>query len=387
MRILSVHNRYNLAGGEDTVFAAESELLRNGGHDVETFEVSNDAIIGVGGAAKAALLTAYNGNSKRAVGAAIDNFRPDVVHVHNFFPLLSPSVFDACGSRGVASVWTLHNFRMTCANGLLFRNGAPCMDCVGNAPLPAIMHACYRNSRPASAVVAGMIATHRALGTWRKKVDRFIALTEFAKRIFIEAGIPGDKIAIKANFISDPGLSDPDVPREGAIYVGRLSPEKGVATLVDAWHSVDYPLTIVGDGPERGVLEARAPDNVTFAGWQAPGEVAAAVARAQVQIIPSLWYENFPMTLVEANAAGTPVVASRHGALESIVEDGQNGALFEPGDPNDLANTVRRLFEQPEALNRMRLAARNTYKSRSAPDVNLSKLMDIYTQAIAERAK
>lgn len=369
------------------MFAAESELLRNGGHDVETFEVSNDEIVGGGGAAKAALLATYNGRSKQAVGAAIDDFRPDVVHVHNFFPLLSPSVFDACGSRGVASVWTLHNFRLTCANGLLFRQGGPCIDCVGKIPLPAIRHACYRNSRPASAAVAGMIASHRALGTWRKKVDRFIALTQFAERIFVDAGVPADKIAIKANFIPDSGLGDPTIQREGAIYVGRLSPEKGVATLVDAWHSVNHPLTIIGDGPEREILEARAPGNVTFAGWQPPGEVAAAVARAQALIVPSLWYENFPMTLVEANAAGTPVVASRLGALESLVEDGQNGALFTPGDPSDLANTVARLFEQPETLHRMGLAARKTYEGRSAPGVNLSKLIDIYAQAIAERGR
>jgi len=382
MRILVVHNRYQLAGGEDSVFDAETELLRNAGYDIATLTVSNDDIEGRWATAQAALTVAYNPGGRRKVAAAIAAHRAELVHVHNFFPLISPSMFDACRAAGVPAIWTLHNFRVTCANGLLFRNGKPCELCVGHAPWPAVFHRCYRQSVPGSAAVAAMIGYHKLAGTWQHKVDRFIALTDFARDMFIRSGLPAERIAVKANVLRDPGHPASALGRRtGAVYVGRLSIEKGVDCLLSAWRGLAVPLTVIGDGPERAVLEACAPQHVRFAGWLGRAEVDAAIAQAQALIVPSLWYENFPMTVVEATAFGTPVIASRLGSLESIVEDGVSGALFAPGDPDDLARVVRSWFAQPDRLAQLGAGARLSYERRSAPGVNLEQLVAIYRSA------
>ena len=228
MRVLAVHNHYQLPGGEDAVFAAETRALEDAGHEVERFTIDNHSIDGSVAAIKAAGSAIYNLRTRRSVAERIAAFRPDVMHVHNLFPLLSPSIFDASKEAGIASVWTLHNYRLTCANGLLFRDNLPCDSCVGNSPLPGVIHRCYRGSLGASAAAAASIGAHRLRGTWSSKVDRFIALTSFAKAKFVEAGLPAANIAIKANSVPDPGVGKPFSDRSGFIYVGRLSIEKGV---------------------------------------------------------------------------------------------------------------------------------------------------------------
>jgi glycosyltransferase involved in cell wall biosynthesis len=383
--LLVIHNRYQQAGGEDSVFANEVALLREGGVTVDTLEVSNDALVGRAAQLSAALRVVSNPEGRRLTTEAIARFRPDIVHVHNFFPRLSPALFDACAEAGVPAVWTLHNFRIGCANGLLFRDGQPCEDCIGRVPWPAIQHRCYRGSTAGSAAVASMIGWHRARGTWRHKVARFIALSDFARNLFVRAGVPDDRLAVKPNFVADPlpALQGAPPARQGAVFAGRLSREKGAATLVAAWRALpDIPLTILGDGPDFASLQAAAPPNVRFLGFQNRDAVLQAMRGAQALVVPSTWYENFPMTVVEAMALGTPVIASRIGALATIVGDGVDGLHFAPGDADDLAAVVRAAFADPALLARLGAGARATWADLMSPERNLEMLLVIYRDAM-----
>lgn len=386
LRILTIHNAYQQAGGEDTVFANETELLRGAGHQVETLSVSNDAISSKASQLGAALSASYNRKGRAFAAEAIAAFRPDVVHVHNTFPRLSPAVFDACHAAGVPVVWTLHNYRVTCANAILLRDDTPCEDCVGRAPLPAIRHRCYRGSLIGSAAVAGLIWRHQRRGTWHGKVSRFLALTQFARQKFIAAGLPAERIVVKPNFASDPrGERAAELPdRTGALFVGRLSAEKGVDVLVKAWHEMGLPLTIIGDGPERAALEAIAGPEVRFLGRRDGRFVQEEMSRAAMLVVPSVWYEMYPMTVVEAMACGTPVLASRIGALTEIVEDGVTGHHFNPGDPADLARTVQQAMAQPQRLAGMGRNARAHYESALSPGASLAALETVYRQVMVQ---
>ncbi|MBW4330270.1 glycosyltransferase [Stakelama sp. CBK3Z-3] len=382
MRILIVHNRYQHAGGEDTVCDAEFELLRSAGHDVERLIFDNHEISGRMQAARTALLTPYNPRSRRLLARSIAGFAPDIVHVHNWFPLASPAIFDACAAHGVPVVWTLHNFRVTCVNALLFRNGRICEDCLGRSPVAGILHRCYRGSLGGSAIVAATEMLHAALGTWAHKVDRFIALNSFARDKFIQAGLPRERIVVKPNFLPDPGPPR-DEPRAGALYIGRLSVEKGVDTLIQAWQRMPMALTIVGTGPEEPKLRKMAGKNpnIHFAGHCTHDAIASMLLRAQLLVVPSLWYENFPMVIVEALAHGVPALVSSGGALAQIVTDGVDGWHFAMGDAADLARVVRRLLETPSLLSAASTQARRRYEQDLTPVASLRQLEAIYAAA------
>ena len=387
MRILLVHNQYQQQGGEDLVFANEAKMLRQYGHDVEILSVSNDEIQSPFNKLSTAILSSYNPQGYQLVADAIRRSECDIVHVHNFFPRLSPAIFSACRKANVPSVWTLHNFRVVCAGGMLFRDGATCEKCVRGNVLPAIKHRCYRGSLPGSIAVAGMIGIHRWLGTWQHKVDRFISLTEFARAKLVEGGLPFDKIAVKPNWVEDPvaqGLKI-DGPRKGAVFVGRLSLEKGVKVLLDAWKALpDIPLTIIGDGPERASLEPGAPANVRFVGKLDRANVNAAMAGAQALVVPSLWLEGFPLVLIEGMAAGVPLLASDIGALPSIIENGQTGVLVEAGNVQAWAKALRAFFDDEGAQRAMGLRGRKAYEERFSPQQNIGYLEKIYQDAREE---
>ena len=385
MKILLVHNTYQQRGGEDSVVANELALLNDAGHQAELVSTANDTISGFAMTIRAAAGAIYSSAGRRLVDDAIKRVRPDVVHVHNFFPLISPSVFHATAAAGIPSVWTLHNYRVTCANGLLFRDGRPCEDCIARPPLPAVMHRCYRGSLPGSAAVAASIGIHRSLSTWRK-VDRFIALSEFARAKFIQAGLPEGRISVKPNSVPEPDAEARPAERGGFVYVGRLSVEKGVDMLIEAWRSVAAPLLIVGEGPDLPRLRAAASPNVSFAGWMERNEVSRALASASAAIVPSIWYENCPMSVIEAFAHGTPVLASNIGALGEMVQHGENGFHFAAGDPHDLARLANFLIDRPEQLARAGAGAQAEYEKRFAPARNLECLMDIYRETIASKA-
>lgn len=387
LRILVVHNRYRQYGGEDSVVDAEIGILREAGHEVDTFIIGNDNIEGLPAKVAAASLTVYNPFSRRRLAERLRADPPDIVHVHNFFPQLSPSIFDACARQGVPVAMTMHNFRVRCSNGFFFRDGKPCEDCLHGTAYQAVLHRCYRASRLGSLTLASMIEYHGLVGTWRRKVSRFIALTEFSRSKLIAAGVPAEKLVVKPNFVPDPLPAVSAQPRPGhsAVFVGRLSVEKGVSTLIDAWHGLGVPLRIVGDGPEGEALRRRAPENVTFLGHRGRDEVFAEIAAASFMVVPSIWYENFPVTVVEAMALGKPIVASAIGALQEIVTDGKEGLHFRAGDPGDLRRVVEELLRDPGMLEEMGRGARRRYLERLTPSRNLEMLAGIYRGMLDER--
>lgn len=388
MRILVAHNHYQQHGGEDAVFANETALLDEAGHEVHRYEVHNDAIASASDKVRAFLTTPYSRAARKRFEAKLDAIDPDVVHVHNYFPLMTPAVFYACTARGIPVVHTLHNFRMMCANGLLLRDGKVCEKCVSGSPFWAAAHRCYRDSFAGSVAVARMIGAQRRWGTWHRHVTRFIALTQFERAKFIEAGVPPEKIRIKPNFVPDPSARKPSSAsrRSGALYVGRLSHEKGLHTLIDAWRELSIPLRIAGDGPLLTELQERAPDNVTFLGRLPSAQVHAEMGHASLLVMPSNWYEGFPVTLVEALACGLPIAASRIGSLQELVSDGENGFTFEPGNVGDIVRTVRRAFDDRKALVKLSRGARAMYEDNYTADRNLEQLVAIYAEACASQS-
>jgi glycosyltransferase involved in cell wall biosynthesis len=385
VRILKLHTYYQQPGGEDASFGAEVALLRDKGHTVVPLTFHNKQLEDVPLLWRAAV-TLWNREAYARVREAIRLHRPDILHVHNTFPLASPAVIHAAKAERVPVVMTLHNYRLLCVNALFFRRGRVCEDCLGRIPWRGVLHGCYRDSRPASAVVAAMLTLHRALGTWNM-VDRFIALTEFARQKFIEGGFPPEKISVKPNFVHpDPG---PGEGRGGyALFVGRLSPEKGLGTLLMAWERLGgkVPLKIAGDGPlapEVQEAEKRIP-GVEWLGRKAPEEVYALMGEAAFLVFPSEWYETFGRVAIEAFAKGTPVLAAHIGAVGEVTEDGRTGLHFRPRDPEDLAAKVEWLLAHPNELARMRKEARAEYEAKYTAEENYRQLMAIY-QAVLER--
>jgi glycosyltransferase involved in cell wall biosynthesis len=385
LRVLLLHNRYQIPGGEDTVVRQETAMLREAGLTVDLLEADNDTIDTIAKKLKTALLVPYSLTARQRVAERIAQFQPNVVHVHNFFPSLTPAVYDACRTARIPVVQTLHNYRLMCANGLLFRQGKVCTECLGRRfPLPAILHGCYRGSRIGSAAVAAMIGGHRLRQTWTRRVTRFVALTEFARGLFnSEMGIPQEQIVVKPNAAADPGQGD----RSGgyALYVGRLSAEKGISTLLDAARNgtgLGIALKIAGSGPlEALVAEAQIPGTLEYLGQKNQVEVRRLMQQARVLLIPSLWYEGLPMVVPEAFGTGLPIIASRIGSLQTLVEEGGNGLLAEPGNSAALAKAVRRLITDARLESEMRLGARRTYETLYRPEANIRLLVGIYEQA------
>lgn len=378
-RVLIAHNSYQQRGGEDAVVEAEAELLRSRGHAVRLLVAHNDAIVGMP-RSRLAARTFWSSQTVRDFRQALVEFRPDILHVHNTFPLISPSIYWAAARAGVPVVQTLHNFRLLCPQAMLLREGHICEDCVGRLPWRGVVRRCYRGSAAQSGVLAGMISLHLALGTWGSKVDRYIALNEFCRRKFIEGGLPAQRIVVKPNFVDFPA---PEAgAREGMLFVGRLAEEKGLSTLCAAARlAPDVAVRVAGTGPQAGLLQGI--PSVAHLGALSAAEVREAMCRAQALVMPSLWYENFPRTLVEAFACALPVIASRIGALAELVEDGVTGLLFEPGDAADLAAKMKWAAAHPDALMRMGQEARRRYLREFSPEVNYRRLTEIYAEVLA----
>jgi glycosyltransferase involved in cell wall biosynthesis len=385
MKILVVHNFYQQAGGEDQCVAAEVAMLKAHGHAVMQYCTHNDAINTMS-SFKAASRTLWSWPTYHELRELLRAQRPQIVHFHNIFPLISPSAYYAAQAENVGVVQTLHNFRLLCVNGLLFRDGVACEDCLGRSVAwPGILHACYRGSRTASAATAMMQTLHRALGTWRNAVDMYIALSQSSRRKLIEGGLPGDKIALKPNFAyPDPG---PGAGSGGyGVFIGRLSVEKGVQTLLQAWQHLgaNIPLTIVGTGLLADTVQeavAKTPSIHWMRG--VPLEtVFTLVGEAAFLVLPSHCYENFPRVIVEAFSKGTPVIVSRLGAMAELVEDGRTGLHFEPTSPEDLAAKVCRIMADPLKRAQMRQAARNEFELKYTAEINHQALTAIYEAAL-----
>lgn len=384
MTILLVHNYYQQTGGEDHSFDAEAELLASRGHRVVRYTEHNDQI-GDASRLTAAQRAVWSRRAYRTVRALIRRERPAVMHCTNTFPLISPSVYYAARAEGIPVVQTLRNYRLACVNGLFYRDGHPCEDCLGRLPWRGVQHACYRSSRPASAVVAAMLTGHRLAGTWTRQVDQYIALSSFARDKYIEAGLPAARVAVKPNFLLHP-------PRFGtgaggyALFVGRLTPEKGVPALLDAWAKLEgrIELKIVGDGPlaDRVAEAAASQPGITWLGAQPLETVYALMEEAAMLIFPSVWYETFGRVGMEALAAGTPVIVSKIGAIAELVDPGRTGLHAEPGDAEDMARCVRWALDHPDAWARMRREARTVFEATYTADRNYDQLMAIYDRVL-----
>lgn len=378
MRVLVVHNRYQHRGGEDSVVEAEITLLQSHGHEVVTYARDNQEITKRSQLA-VARDTIWSRRTTSEIGELIRNARPTVVHTHNTFPLVSPAVYWAAHRAGIPVVQTLHNFRLMCPQAMLLRDGKVCEECAGRVPWRAVRYRCYRGSTAQSSVLATMLTLHRAAGTYANKVTRYIALNDFCRRKFIEGGLPADRIVIKPNFVDVP-CTNPPGRRRGGLFVGRLSPEKGTQTLAAAATHLDHTIVdVIGIGDEREALSSC--QNLNLLGWQSGAEILERMRRAAYLVMPSIWYENFPRTLVEAFACGLPVIASRIGALAEIVKDEVTGLLFEPGNPQDLADKVHWAEAHPDTLARMGEAARTEYEEKYTAERNYETLMRIYGEA------
>jgi glycosyltransferase involved in cell wall biosynthesis len=388
LRIVVVHNRYRSAqpSGENLVVEQEADLLSTAGHEVVPYLRASDEIAGFSLPRRTLVpgRVVWSSEDRGRLAGLLEEVCPDVVHLHNTFPLISPSVIEAGRAHGVPLVATLHNFRLMCANAQLLRDGQPCDLCVGHIPWRGVAHRCYRDSARATIPVAVGIQVHRSRQTWTRGVTTFIALTEFVRQQYVAGGFPGDRIRIKPNFVPRPHRR-----RAGAgsyfLFLGRLSAEKGVDVLLDAWDPELGRLLIVGGGPARPELQARATrhgDSVRFLGSQPRARCMELLDNARALLITSRVHETFGLVAVEAYAHGVPAVAPASGAFPELVRDGQTGLLFSPGDPADLRRRLRQLLDPGQSM-RMGVQARRRYEAEYTPERNLAKLVDIYREAIA----
>ena len=378
MNILVVHNTYQQKGGEDSVVEEELNLLRSRGHEVELFQRHNDSIHRMS-RLKTAVQTVWSTQASREFETLLQSLKPDVVHAHNTFALVSPSIYWVADRMHIPVVQTLHNFRLLCPQATFLRRGAVCEDCLGKVPWRGAIRGCYRDSKLQSTVLAGMVTLHRAIGTWENKVTRYIALNDFCREKFIEGGLPAERILIKPNFV------DFEAPvarsRAGFLFVGRLSSEKGVNVLVDAAKICGTStIRVAGSGPQASVLANVA--GVTPLGALSGDSIRAEMSQAVALILPSIWYECFPRTLVEAFASNLPVIASRLGSLPELVNDGVTGILFDPGNANDLAQKLDWALQHPLEMAKMGRNARARYEAEFTAERNYQQLMAIYADAI-----
>ena len=359
---------------------AEAALLRSRGHSVELFLRHNDAIHQMSPAV-AAVQTIWSTQAAREFEALVRSFKPDVVHVHNTFPLISPAIYWVAERLQVPVVQTLHNFRLLCPQAMFLREGKVCEDCLGKLPWRGAVKGCYRDSRLQSTVLAGMVTLHRAMGTWQNKVTRYIALNEFCRGKFIAGGLPAERIVIKPNFV------DFEAPVEGVrdrfLFVGRLSAEKGIGVLVGAAQTLAAArIRVAGTGPQADLLHGV--KRITALGALSSDAVKTEMSQALALVLPSLCYESFPRTLVEAFASRLPVIASKHGPLAELVRDGVTGLLFEPGSSQDLAQKMLWAQQHPQQMAEMGRNARAVYEAEFTAERNYQQLMAIYQSAISE---
>jgi glycosyltransferase involved in cell wall biosynthesis len=384
--VLVVHNRYRQPGGEDTVVRAEVELLRRAGHRVVQYSRSNDEILQYGAGRKASLLigASWNARSYADLRALLQQEQPDIAHFHNTLPLVSPSAYYACRRSGVRVVQTLHNYRLLCPAGTLFRNGTRCDECA-RGWVRGPVRGCYRNSRLQTAAVSLMLKVHETARTWSRAIDVYITPSRFCRDRFTRGGLPAQKILHKPNFlVRDPG------PRTGAgeyaLFVGRLSEEKGVLEMLRAWRGLpEVPLLVAGDGPLLScacALASQYSSKIRFLGRQSPEQTATLMRSARFLVFPSLWEEPFGMGLVEAAACGVPSVASRVGAIPEIVRDHETGLLFAPDDFSTMADSVRWAWTHRRDLEAMGKQAREHYLEQFTAERNYGRLMEIYDQAL-----
>jgi glycosyltransferase involved in cell wall biosynthesis len=387
LRILVVHNRYRSEqpSGEDNVVDEEVALLREAGHRVDRFERRSDDIAGFSLPRKALVPAGvpWNPAARAAMADRLRRERPDVVHVHNTFPLLSASILDACRAAAVPVVATLHNYTQVCPAGTLFRDGAVCTECVGKLPLPALRHGCYRGSSVASVPLAVSLLANRR--RWWSSVSRFLCISDAQRRTLIANGMPAELLTVKYNFVADTAFRRTG-KGEHLLYLGRLTEEKGVRLLMAAWDragDLGVPLMIAGAGPLADEVTAWAADRpgVRFVGRQDKAASRELIARSVAVVVPSQWLETFGLVVVEAMTVGVPSVVAGHSSLAELVTDGVTGLTHTPGDVASLVDALGRAVRAPASLG---LAARDRYEQEFTRSVGLANLLTHYRGVIEE---
>jgi glycosyltransferase involved in cell wall biosynthesis len=391
MRILKVHNYYIQSGGEDTVFKSEIDILRSRGHEVIEYLESNKKIASMN-KALVALQTVWSQSSYNKLKNFLQKTKPDIVHFHNTFPLISPSAYYACQKLNIPVVQTLDNQRLICPAASFYRNGKLCLDCLGKTlPLPGVLHACYHDSYLHTAVVASMLMLHRWLGTWQKKIDVYLCSTNFYRDLFVQAGFPISKIIVMPHFVQQRFHSDiRKTQKNYALYVGRLDPEKGIKTLLEAWRRLDFPLKIRGSGRleeySREYVRQHGISNIEFVGHMDEVELSDLISNAHFLIMPSEgFYETFGMVIIEAYSRGIPVIASNIGVTSELVSDKKTGLLFESGNPNDLVEKAQWMWNHPDEVSAMGKKGFYKYKERFTEEKCYKTLIEVYERLIASK--
>jgi glycosyltransferase involved in cell wall biosynthesis len=381
MRILVLHSRYQSGpvSGENRVVQDEVQLLTDAGHQVSLWAPESFV---AGSLLKAGISAVWSRSAESEVRRLVKEQSSQVVHCHNLIPALSPAVITAASQAGAAVVMTLHNYRLLCLPATFLRDGEICEDCQGKAPWRGVLHRCYRGSMGGSGALAASLMLHRQLRTF-ERVARFLAVSRFVRIKHIEGGFPEQQIRVKPNFVW------PGTRRTGAgdyfLYLGRLSHEKGVATLLQAWPGLKVPLLVAGDGPDRAALEEMAPRAVRFLGSVDPSKAMSLISGARALLMPSIWYEGAPRSALEAFSSGVPVLASDIGALPDTIDHGVSGLLLPPADPAAWAEGIRRLLLDREAdcLGR---GAWEAWSARYSPNAGLRDLEEAYEDAISSRS-
>ncbi len=384
MRILSVHNYFQFRGGEDVSHDLEAEMLRKRGHVVLDHVIDNAQITGrlplsVGFRAM------WSTSDYSAVRKLIRDHGIEMVKIDNFFPLLSPSVHNAARREGVPVVQFIRDYRLICPEGRFIRDEKICQECSCKAfPLASLVHGCYRSSRIQTAAVVGMLTIHKLLRTWSNTVTAYVAVSEFVKRILVDNDFPAHRVFVKPDFVPDVEVGSGD--GDYALFVGRLSPEKGISTLLQAWQRMlpRLPIKIVGDGPLRPEVEqaSHAVPEIQYLGPLPIQDVLTLMGKARVLIFPSICYETFGRTIVEAFAKGLPVITTRLGNMDAMVEEFRTGLKYEPGNPEDLLLKIGWMCSHPEQWKEMRTACRNTYLANYTEERNYAMLMNIFEDAL-----
>ena len=391
MRILQVHNRHEEQGGADAVVAAERAQLEGAGHHVRQVLYGPASQIGLN-PLRMGLAAVWNPTAVGLVREAITEFSPDVVHVHTPFPVVSPAVFRACGD--LPRVMTAHSFRLACIAGTCRRSGTICEDCIGSrTKLSGIRHRCYHKSLPGSASLTLSLVGHRALGTFSNQVDRYIALTPFARDLLVRDGFRSHKVTVKPNAVADPGSPIPASDREPfVLFVGRLVEEKGVRTLLNAWRGCDWELRVAGDGPLRALVDEAARGNPAIRplGWRSEDELRELQATATATVVPSEWYEaGEPLVLLQALAAGTPSISCDLENISGVVAAREAGWTFKTADAASLRGVVDavRSLRHGDVWQLHSRNARALYLDKHTPSASLRGLEDIYRGVLVERGK
>lgn len=393
MKILVIHNRYRIRSGEDKVFDQEVFLLNAYGNNVQTWTVDNQQIRdkGLFNLLKLGISTIWSQRSYRMMLKKLDDFKPDIVHVHNIIPLLSPSIFHACHFYGVPIIQTLHNYRLACPVGTYYRDGQVCISCLDKSLLASIYYGCYRNSRLQTAIIAIMLQTHRWLGTWKYKVNAYIVVNQFLKEKIVEVGIPKEKIYVKPNFINNDLKPDAQNDIEFGFYylfVGRLVEEKGIRWLLENYTSINskFPLVIVGEGDLLELVKSYAAINplINYVGSQSQEQVLKWMQKAIALIFPSLWYECCPLTIIEAYSQNLPVIGANQGAISNLVKTNKTGLLFDSLDVNSIKEKISYIeFDQNRWID-FKFCMHSFIDTLFLKDYNYSYLVDLYKKIISQ---